>query len=182
MRPKTGESIQMCWTIANKCISPTAVSLPIGCDLELMHVQHTLPKKELPQSDLDCLNLNIAVPADTTPSSKLPVFVFIHGGGLVIGANSWPQFDYTRLIQLSVEKKLPIVAVSIKYGFRGMQKACANYIVIAWAPSDFLHLKSFAKPDTRPTMVSGISGWPLNGLESTSTSLAGMQITSLWRG
>ncbi|KAL4901411.1 hypothetical protein BDW74DRAFT_187648 [Aspergillus multicolor] len=94
---------------------PTAVSLPIGCDLELMHVQQTLPKKELPQSDLDCLNLNIAVPVDTTSSSRLPVFLFIHGGGLVIGANSWPQFDYTRLVQLSVEKKLPIVAVSINY-------------------------------------------------------------------
>lgn len=93
---------------------PTAVSLPVGCDLELMHVQHALPKKKLPQSDVDCLNLNIAVPAGTTASSRLPVFLFIHGGGLVIGANSWPQFDYTRLVGLSVEKKLPIVAVSIK--------------------------------------------------------------------
>ncbi|KAL4749156.1 hypothetical protein BDW72DRAFT_139895 [Aspergillus terricola var. indicus] len=94
---------------------PTAISLPIGCDLELTHVQHTLPKKDLPQSDLDCLNLNIAVPADATPSSRLPVFLFIHGGGLVIGANSWPQFDYARFVKLSVEKKLPIVAVSINY-------------------------------------------------------------------
>ncbi|KAL4803413.1 Alpha/Beta hydrolase protein [Aspergillus unguis] len=94
---------------------PTAVSLPIGCDLELMHIQQTLPKKDLPQSDLDCLNLNIAVPDNTTPSSNLPVFLFIHGGGLVIGANSWPQFDYARLVKLSVEKKLPIVAVSINY-------------------------------------------------------------------
>jgi carboxylesterase type B len=94
--------------------SPTAVSLPVGCDLELSHVQHTLPKKELPQSDLDCLNLNIAVPADLTPSSRLPVFLFIHGGGLVIGANSWPQFDYGRFVKLSIEKNLPIVAVSVK--------------------------------------------------------------------
>ncbi|KAL4877999.1 Alpha/Beta hydrolase protein [Aspergillus karnatakaensis] len=94
---------------------PTAVSLPIGCDLELAHVQHELPKKELPQSDLDCLNLNVAVPADTTSTSRLPVFLFIHGGGLVIGANSWPQFDYGRFVKLSVEKKLPIVAVSVNY-------------------------------------------------------------------
>ncbi|KAL5340273.1 Alpha/Beta hydrolase protein [Aspergillus crustosus] len=94
---------------------PTAVSLPIGCDLELAHVQQTLPKKDLPQSDLDCLNLNIAVPADTTSASRLPVFLFIHGGGLVIGSNSWPQFDYGRFVKLSVDKKLPIVAVSINY-------------------------------------------------------------------
>jgi carboxylesterase type B len=82
--------------------------------LELSAIQHTLPKKDLPQSDLECLNLNISVHQGTTASSKLPVFLFIHGGGLVLGANSWPQFDYTRFVQLSVEKGLPIVAVSMK--------------------------------------------------------------------
>ncbi|RJE26204.1 Carboxylesterase [Aspergillus sclerotialis] len=94
---------------------PTAVSPLFGCDLELGAIQHTLPKKDLPQSDLDCLNLNIAVPAGTTATSRLPVFVFIHGGGLIIGANSWPQFDYARFVKLSAEMNLPIVAVSINY-------------------------------------------------------------------
>jgi carboxylesterase type B len=93
---------------------PTAVSPPIGCDLEQSVIQHTLPKKELPQSDLDCLNLNITAPAGTSATSNLPVFLFIHGGGLVVGANSWPQFDYARFVQLSVEKNMPIVAVAIK--------------------------------------------------------------------
>jgi acetyl esterase/lipase len=92
----------------------TTLTLPIGCDVELGHVQHTLPKKELPQSDLDCLNLNIAVPSDATPSSKLPVLFFIHGGGFFIGANSWPQYDTARLAKLSIEKGLPMVIVTIK--------------------------------------------------------------------
>ncbi|GIC87941.1 putative carboxylesterase [Aspergillus udagawae] len=94
---------------------PTALSPSFGCDFELGHIQHILPKKELPQSDLNCLNLNITVPAGTTEISKLPVFLFIHGGGLVLGANSWPQFDYARFVKLSVEKNLPIVAVSMNY-------------------------------------------------------------------
>ncbi|KAL2863394.1 putative carboxylesterase [Aspergillus lucknowensis] len=94
---------------------PTAASLPFGCDLELSHIQNTLPKKDLPQSDLDCLNLNIATPTNSTSSSRLPVFLFIHGGGFVIGANSWPQFDYHRLVKLSTEKNLPVVAVSVNY-------------------------------------------------------------------
>ncbi|GLB02197.1 hypothetical protein AtubIFM57258_003539 [Aspergillus tubingensis] len=94
---------------------PTAISPLGGCDLELSAIQHTLPKKELTQSDVDCLNLNIAVPAGTSAHSKLPVFVFIHGGGLMIGANSWPQFDYERFVKLSIDSGLPIVAVSINY-------------------------------------------------------------------
>jgi carboxylesterase type B len=73
-----------------------------------------LPEKELTQSDVDCLNLNIAVPSDAPPSSKLPVLVYIHGGGLVIGANSWPQNDLFRLAKLSIEKNLPVVLVAIK--------------------------------------------------------------------
>ncbi|GKZ80228.1 hypothetical protein AnigIFM56816_004445 [Aspergillus niger] len=94
---------------------PTAISPLGGCDLELSAIQHTLPKKELTQSDVDCLNLNIAVPAGIPAHSKLPVFVFIHGGGLMIGANSWPQFDYERFVKLSIDNELPIVAVSINY-------------------------------------------------------------------
>ncbi|PYI31977.1 carboxylesterase [Aspergillus indologenus CBS 114.80] len=94
---------------------PTALSPSFGCDLELSIIQHTLPKKPLPQSDVDCLNFNIAIPSDTTTDARLPVFVFIHGGGLFIGANSWPQFDLERLVALSVSNGLPIVAVSINY-------------------------------------------------------------------
>ncbi|KAJ5159476.1 uncharacterized protein N7482_006480 [Penicillium canariense] len=94
---------------------PTALSLPVGCDIELRHVQQPLPMKEFRQSDLDCLNLNIAVPSDATSSSKLPVLFFIHGGGLFIGANSWPQYDLTRLGKLSIERKLPVVIVTINY-------------------------------------------------------------------
>ncbi|RAH50329.1 putative carboxylesterase [Aspergillus brunneoviolaceus CBS 621.78] len=94
---------------------PTTLSPSFGCDLELSIVQHTLPQKPLPQSDVDCLNLNIATPSDTTTDARLPVFVFIHGSGLFIGANSWPQFELERLVALSVSNGLPIVAVSINY-------------------------------------------------------------------
>ncbi|PCH02393.1 Carboxylesterase, type B [Penicillium occitanis (nom. inval.)] len=94
---------------------PTAASLVNGCDFEQSAIQQTLPKKELLQSDTECLNLNIAVPEGTTSASKLPVLLFIHGGGLSIGANSWPQFDWTRVIKLSVEKGVPILAVGPNY-------------------------------------------------------------------
>ncbi|KAJ5714650.1 uncharacterized protein N7483_011831 [Penicillium malachiteum] len=86
-----------------------------GYTHELDHVQHTLPKKELSQSDVDGLNLNIAVPSDATPDSKLPVLFFIHGGGLSTGSSAWPQYDLTRIVQLSIEKNVPMVIVTIDY-------------------------------------------------------------------
>ena len=106
---------------------PTAASLVNGCDFEQSAIQQTLPKKELPQSDTECLNLNIAVPEGTTSASKLPVLLFIHGGGLSIGANSWPQFDWTRAIKLSVEKGVPILAVGPKYVLSSDSRSSASW-------------------------------------------------------
>lgn len=74
-------------------------------------MQHTLSKKELHQSGVDCLNLNITVPSDTTASSKLPVFLFTEDICLVLALG---RHNFTRFVRLSTEKKLPIVAVSFK--------------------------------------------------------------------
>jgi carboxylesterase type B len=64
-------------------------------------------------SGTECLNLNI-----TVPSKKLvkliPVLVFIHGGGLVMGANYWPHYDSRRLVELACEAGMPVVVVGMK--------------------------------------------------------------------
>jgi hypothetical protein len=61
---------------------PAAISPRQGCHLEQEAIQHTLPPKNLPQSDRHCLNLNITTPRVSLHyMSKLPVFIFIHGGG-----------------------------------------------------------------------------------------------------
>lgn len=41
----------------------------------------------------DCLTLNIWTPASESETGKLPVMVFIHGGGFVIGSSSQPVAD-----------------------------------------------------------------------------------------
>jgi carboxylesterase type B len=67
-------------------------------------------------SNTECLNLNITVPS--LPSgidNALPVMVFIHGGGFIMGANSWPQYEPTRLVKMSADIGMPVVVVSANY-------------------------------------------------------------------
>jgi carboxylesterase type B len=44
----------------------------------------------------DCLFLNVQRPADTRPGARLPVYVWIHGGGLENGSSN--QFDGTQIV------------------------------------------------------------------------------------
>lgn len=78
-------------------------------------IQQSLPKPEIVHSDLDCLNLNITVPKMANRSTqKLPVFIWMHGGGFVVGANSWPQYDHARIVKLASDNGVPVIGVGIK--------------------------------------------------------------------
>ncbi|KAF5844230.1 hypothetical protein GGP41_002800 [Bipolaris sorokiniana] len=87
---------------------------------EFGFIQHSLPLPEAPaQSDLEGLNLNITVPTDKSGSidsnAKLPVYVFIHGGGFAIGSSWYPQYDPAALVKMSVGLKKPIIGITINY-------------------------------------------------------------------
>lgn len=81
-------------------------------------IQHSLPEPKLSISELDGLNVNITVPSlgneFLDQDKKLPVVVFIHGGGYAIGSNSWPQYSLARMVKLSAAMGLPIIGVGIK--------------------------------------------------------------------
>ncbi|KAG9352615.1 hypothetical protein JZ751_021029, partial [Albula glossodonta] len=51
-------------------------------------LKHASMQMDIPDISEDCLYLNIYVPAAAKENSKLPVMVWIHGGGLVLGAAS----------------------------------------------------------------------------------------------
>lgn len=87
------------------------ISPPNGCGIEYGFIQQSLQPSSFEISDLDSLHLNITVPSD---AHDLPVLVFVHGGGFVLGSNAWPQYDHSQLVKLSVETGLPILAVGIK--------------------------------------------------------------------
>lgn len=63
----------------------------------------------------DCLNLRISRPAGTTAQDKLPVVVWLHGGGVVKGSAYDPHFDPDNLITLSTSLGKGIIYVSLNY-------------------------------------------------------------------
>lgn len=81
-------------------------------------IQQSLPKPIEKHSELECLNLNITVPkpsgGDDVASRKLPVFIWQHGGGFILGANSWPHYDHAKLVKLANERGVPVIGVGIK--------------------------------------------------------------------
>ncbi|PSN62539.1 para-nitrobenzyl esterase [Corynespora cassiicola Philippines] len=90
-----------------------------ACDIE----QNMLIQKSIgiptppPMSGIDSLNLNITVP-DIETKRQLPVLVFIHGGGFLMGSSHWPQYDPSRLVKLSVDTESPVIAININYRLR----------------------------------------------------------------
>ena len=121
MRPITGKLEIRCHRLTTNLIyrSPPPVS-PIGAiNREFGFLQKTLPLPEVPtHSDIDGLNLNITVPlnkdGEIDTSASLPVYVFIHGGGFAVGSSWYPHYNPAPLVKLSIEKKKPIIGITIK--------------------------------------------------------------------
>lgn len=62
----------------------------------------------VPQTSEDCLYLNVWTPAHR-PAEKLPVMVWVHGGGYTFGADSQPLYEATNL------SKRGVVVVGMNY-------------------------------------------------------------------
>nr|XP_020032332.1 carboxylesterase 1E-like isoform X1 [Castor canadensis] len=62
----------------------------------------------------DCLYLNIYTPADLMKNSRLPVMVWIHGGGLVVGGAS--TYDG---LALSAQENVVVVTIQYRLGIWG---------------------------------------------------------------
>nr|XP_040018493.1 carboxylesterase 5A-like isoform X1 [Gasterosteus aculeatus aculeatus] len=67
-----------------------------------------------PEVSEDCLYLNIYTPAEATKGDKLPVMVWIHGGGLSMGAAS--QFDGA---PLAAYENIVVVIIQYRLGILG---------------------------------------------------------------
>jgi carboxylesterase type B len=65
----------------------------------------------------DCLSLRISRPygLNLTTESKLPVVVWLHGGGVIKGSAYDPHFDPEPLLRLSVDNGKPIIYAALNY-------------------------------------------------------------------
>ncbi|KAI4603899.1 hypothetical protein KJ359_000019 [Pestalotiopsis sp. 9143b] len=61
----------------------------------------------------------MARPAGATPDDKLPVLVWIYGGGFTAGGSADPRYNTSYLVNASVVIGKPIIAVSINYRVAG---------------------------------------------------------------
>ena len=68
--------------------------------------------QDLSPTSEDCLTLNIWAPAD---AADAPVFVWIHGGALVIGSSKEPLFDGSRL----AAQGIVVVSINFRLGVFG---------------------------------------------------------------
>ena len=78
------------------------------------HYAHACVQANDKNSSEDCLYLNVWTPAASL-QQRLPVMVWIHGGGFVAGSGSDPKFDGTRLSQ----KGVVIVTINYRLGVFG---------------------------------------------------------------
>ncbi|KAL1305045.1 hypothetical protein AAFC00_001986 [Neodothiora populina] len=100
--------------------------------------------------ELECLNLFIVAPGNISPGQKLPVYVFLHGGGLAFGAGSDPMWDPSRLVAASVSSGKPIIAVNVNYRLNIFGYGCPpatgtnfhirdQHVALEWIHTNIIH-------------------------------------------
>ncbi|KKK23364.1 hypothetical protein ARAM_002163 [Aspergillus rambellii] len=105
-------------TVDAREYGPPVISPPGSAEMEMSFIQQRLPKKKVPPpSALGGLSLNITVPAayPEREGRRLPVLVYIHGGGFVFGSSTYPHYDQAEVVRTAAARQTPIIAVNINY-------------------------------------------------------------------
>ncbi|KAH8991715.1 carotenoid ester lipase precursor [Lactarius akahatsu] len=75
----------------------------------------------------DCLTVNVFTPENATPTSKLPVLVWIFGGGFQIGGSA--NYDGGPVVARSVFIGKPVIFVSMNY-----RLLCTLFVALGFLP------------------------------------------------
>ncbi|KIY45143.1 alpha/beta-hydrolase [Fistulina hepatica ATCC 64428] len=73
-----------------------------------------IPKQMFKQNEFQCLNMNITCPGDLQRHSRIPVMLWVHGGGDKGSGSKW-VYDGASLVRKSAEMGRPVIVVTINY-------------------------------------------------------------------
>ncbi|KAI9442990.1 alpha beta-hydrolase [Lactarius indigo] len=89
------------------------LALPTGLPPQTLQFLASLGTKATIPIGEDCLTLNVIAPAYIKPGSKLPVVVWIYGGGFEDGSSAF--FDGSVIVNRSIALHQPVIYVSMNY-------------------------------------------------------------------
>ncbi|KAH6909607.1 EstA protein [Coprinopsis sp. MPI-PUGE-AT-0042] len=98
---------QLCTTYPS---TETIASQHGNCSLEFVDA----PAQHLEYDEFECLNLNITCPSGLSGTSRLPVMLWIHGGGDRGAGSSW-IYDGGSLVRKSILANTPVIVVTFNY-------------------------------------------------------------------
>ena len=106
----------MRWKAPRQALSWTGVrdATKFGARCEQWHVWDDYIFQDAGPSE-DCLFVNVYTPAQAKATSKLPVMVWIHGGGFIAGAGSEPRYSDSPL----VDRGVVLVTLNYRLGVFG---------------------------------------------------------------
>ncbi|KAG9308832.1 Alpha/Beta hydrolase protein [Chiua virens] len=67
----------------------------------------------IPHFAEDCLTLNVVTPTDASPTSNLPVLVWIYGGAFEIGGTG--LYNGSSIVEKAISLSVPVIYVSMNY-------------------------------------------------------------------
>lgn len=111
---------------ANRFTHPKPFSYPPGTVINATQAGAACPQQKVPTPNFpifdnvtniseDCLTLRVDRPANTTSTDKLPVMVWIYGGGDTIGQIYDQIYDPSQLLASANGKGTPVIFVAMNY-------------------------------------------------------------------
>lgn len=90
---------------------PMCINYPVALPMDPTDIKYA-------QSE-DCLSLNVVRPTGTTKESRLPVLVYIYGGGWQEGGTADGRYNTSYMVQSSVQMGQPTIMVTMNYRLSG---------------------------------------------------------------